>query len=88
MKKAPFKSPKNFLTTVAGMFGERTECDVSAYPPHRNRFAAAEQNLRRIGSLGKAKNTSREGVFFAPAAHRFLGIWYMFSVALFAGCKK
>ena len=51
MKKSPLKSPKNFLATVAGMFGGRTKCDVSSYPPHRNRFAAAEQNLRRIAEI-------------------------------------
>ena len=51
MKKAPFKSPKNFSATGAGMSGVYTQSNVSAYPPHRNRFAAAEQNLRRIAEI-------------------------------------
>ncbi len=35
LKKAPFKSRKNFLATVAGMFGVCTQSNAPAVQPHR-----------------------------------------------------
>ena len=38
LKKAPFKSPKNFLTTDAGMLGVCTQSSAPVVQPRRRRF--------------------------------------------------
>ena len=55
LKKAPLKSPKNFWSTAAGIFGERTQMSALACQPHRKvpppqggRKAAPERLLRLI----------------------------------------
>ena len=47
LKKAPFKSPKNFWAAGAGMSGERTHSTASAYQLRR-KAAQADQNISKI----------------------------------------